>query len=113
MIGYSELLNARMNGFTPEQVWVHALDHKPDYWLKQDATDAIANEFRVSVLILPNESVSTLDLFALKGLTAHFMGKNERRSHEIIKVCLRYAERVIHSLDGHLINLRGTHANQT
>ena len=109
MIGYIELLNARMNGFAPEQVWVHALDHKPSYWLKQDATGAIANGFHVSILILPTESVSTLDLFALKGLTVHFMGKNERRSHEIIKVCQRYAERVIHCLDGHLIILRGTH----
>ena len=112
MIGYSELLNARMNGFAPDQVWVHALDHKPDYWLKQDAQDAIANGFHISLLILSNESVSTLDLFALKGLTAHVMGKNERRSHEIIKVCQRYAERVIHCLDGQLIILRGAHANQ-
>lgn len=112
MIGYAELLNARMSGFTPEQVWVHALDHSPEHWLKQDATDAIANGFHVSLLILPNESVSTLDLFALKDLTAHVMGKNERRSHEIIKVCQRYAERVIHCLDGHLTILRGAHAEQ-
>lgn len=112
MIGYAELLNARMNGFTPEQVWIHALDHKPNYWLKQDATDAIANGFRVSLLILPNESLSSLDLFALKGLTAHVMGKNERRSHEIIKVCQRYADCVIHCLDGHTTILRGIHADQ-
>lgn len=113
MIGYAELLNARMNGFAPEQVWVHALDHKPDYWLKQDATDAIANGFHVSILILPSESVSTLDLFALKGSTVHVMGKNERRSHEIIKVCQKYAECVIHCIEGHTTILRGTYAEQT
>ena len=112
MIGYAELLNARMNGFAPEQVWVHVLDHKPDYWLKQDATDAIANGFRVSLLILPTESISSLDLFALKGLTVHVMGKNERRSHEIIKACSRHSDCVIHCLDGHTTILRGIHANQ-
>lgn len=111
MIGYAELLNARMNGFTPEQVWVHALDCKPDGWLKQDAQEAIANGFHVSILILPNESVSTLDLIALNGLTIHFMGTSGRRSNEVIKVCHRYAKRVIHCLDGQLNPLRDTHAN--
>ncbi len=107
MIGCSELHNARINGFAPEQVWIHVLDNKPDYWLKQDAQDAIANGFHVSLLILPNESISSLDLIGIKGLTVQLMGKNERRCHEIIKVCQRYAERVIHCLDGHLTILRG------
>ena len=111
MIGFRELLNARLDGYAPSQVWVHVLDNKPDYWLKEDAQDAIANGFHVSLLILPNESTSTLDLFALKGLTVHVAGNNDRRSHEIIKVCRRYAERVIHCLNGHLIILRGTHAD--
>lgn len=111
MIGFSELLNARLDGYAPNQVWVHVLDNKPGYWLKEDAQDAIANGFRVSLLILPNESISTLELFVLQGLTVHVMGNNDRRSHEIIKVCQRYAERVIHCLDGHLNILRGTHAD--
>lgn len=112
MIGYAELLNARMDGFAPEQVWLHVLDRKPDQWQKQDAQDAIANGFHVSILILPNESVSALDLFALKGLTVHVNGNNERRSHEIVKVCQRYADSVIHCLDGHTTILRGVHAEQ-
>jgi hypothetical protein len=58
MIGYTELLNARLNGFAPASVWVHVLDYEPSFYLKRDAQEAIANGFRVSLLILPKESIA-------------------------------------------------------
>jgi hypothetical protein len=109
MIGYTELLAARLNGFAPVSVWVHVLDCEPSYYLKRDALEAIANGFRVSLLILPNESIAALDLSALTGLTANVMGQNTPRTHASIKRCLAYAESVIHCLDGHFTILRGTH----
>ena len=68
MVGYTELLAARLNGFAPASVWVHVLDCEPSYYLKRDAQEAIANGYRVSLLILPNESIAALDLSALTGL---------------------------------------------
>lgn len=95
MVGYSELLAARLDGFAPASVWVHVLDCEPSYHLKRDALEAIANGFRVSLLILPKESIASLDLSALTGLTVNAMGENTPRTHAIIKHCLRYAEQVI------------------
>ena len=112
MIGLRELLNARLNGFAPLIVWVHVLDCPPSYWLARDAKECISNGFRTSILILPNETVSALDLTALTGLTVHVMGQNTLRTHAIAKHCLSYAECVIHCLDGHFTVLRGTHAEQ-
>lgn len=109
MIGYTELLNARLNGFAPATVWVHVLDCEPSYYLKRDAQDAIANGFRVSLLILPNESIASLDLSALTGLTASVIGQNTPRANAIIKHCLKYAEQVIIGSDADLTILRGIH----
>jgi len=109
MIGYSELLNARLNGFAPLCVWVHVLDCEPSYYLKRDVVEAIANGYRVSLLILPNESIASLDLSALTGLTIDVMGQNTPRTHAIIKHCLRYSEQVIFCSGADLIIQRGTH----
>ena len=109
MIGYTELLDARLNGFAPASVWVHVLDCEPSYYLKRDAQEAIANGFRVSLLILPKESIAALDLSALTGLTVNAIGQNTPRTHAIIKHCLRYAEQVINDSDAGLIILRGIH----
>lgn len=109
MIGYTELLDARLNGFAPASVWVHVLDCEPSYYLKRDAQEAIANGYRVSLLILPKESIAALDLSALTGLTVNAIGQNTPRTHAIIKHCLRYAERVINDTDAGLIILRGIH----
>lgn len=109
MIGYSELLTARLNGFAPVVVWVHVLDLEPSYYLKRDAQEAIGNGFRVSLLILPNESIASLDLSALTGLTADVMGQNTPRTHAIIKHCLRYAEQVIFCSGDDFIIRRGKH----
>ena len=113
MIGYAELLEHRLRGYKPNEVWLIVCGEQPPPWLKQDARDSIANNFMVTMLILPNQSIASLDLSALLGLTVHVFAKNTPRSHEIIKVCRRYAERVIHCLDGHLIILRGINAEQT
>jgi hypothetical protein len=113
MIGYTELLNARLNGFAPLSVWVHVLDCDPSYYLKRDAQEAIANGFRVSILILPNEGIASLDLSALTGLSVSVMGQNTLRTHAIIKHCIRYAEKVINTSEAGLIILRGIHAAHT
>ena len=107
MIGYRELENLRLSGYAPKQVWLHVFDEPPPAWLKQDAQDCIANEFCVSVLVLPNESAASLDLSALVGLTVQVMGENTPRSRAIIKECLGYAKTVLHCLEGRLISLRG------
>ena len=109
MVGYTELLNARLNGFAPLSVWVHVLDSEPSFYLKRDAQEAIANGFRVSLLILPNKNIASLDLSALTGLTVNVMGQNTPRTHAIIKHCVRYAEQVINDSDAGLIILRGVH----
>jgi hypothetical protein len=109
MIGYAELLNARLNGFAPVCVWVHVLDCEPSYYLKRDSMEATANGFRVSLLILPRESIASLDLSALTGLTVNAMGENTPRTHAIIKHCLRYAEQVIFCSGADLTIQRGTH----
>lgn len=109
MVGYTELLNARLNGFAPASVWVHVLDCEPSYYLKRDAQQAIANGFRVSLLILPKESIAALDLSALTGLTVNVVGENTPRTHAIIKHCLKYAEQVINSSDARLTILKGIH----
>ena len=109
MIGYAELLNARLNRFAPLSVWVHVLDSEPSHYLKRDAQEAIANGFRVSLLILPKESIAALDLSALTGLTVNVMGQNTPRTHAIIKHCVKYAEQVINDSDAGLIILRGVH----
>lgn len=109
MVGYTELLNSRLNGFAPTNIWVHVLDCEPSYYLKRDAQEAIANGFRVSLLILPNESIASLDLSALTGLTVNVVGQNTPRAHAFIKHCLRYAEEVINDSDAGLTILRGTH----
>lgn len=109
MIGYTELLDARLNGFAPASVWVHVLDCEPSYYLKRDAQEAIANGFRVSLLILPNDSIAALDLSVLTGLTVNVIGQNTPRTRAIIKHCLRYAEQVINGSDARLTILRGTH----
>ena len=109
MIGYTELLDARLNGFAPASVWVHVLDCEPSFYVKRDAQEAIANGFRVSLLILPKESIAALDLSALTGLTVNVIGQNTPRTHAIIKHCLRYAEQVINDSDAGLIILRGIH----
>lgn len=113
MVGYTELLNARLNGFAPASVWVHVLDCEPSYYLKRDAQEAIANGFRVSLLILPNDSIASLDLSVLNGLTVNVLGQNTPRTRAIIKHCLRHAEQVINGSDAGLTTLRGireTHA---
>jgi hypothetical protein len=109
MIGYAELLNARLNGFAPVCVWVHALDCEPSYYLKRDATEAIANGFRISLLILPNERIASLDLSAITHLTVEVMGQNTPRTHAIIKHCLKYAEQVIFCSEADCTIQRGTH----
>ena len=109
MIGYTELLDARLNGFAPASVWVHVLDCEPSYYLKRDAQEAIANGYRVSLLILPKESIAALDLSALTGLTANVMGQNTPRTHAIIKHCLRYAEQVIFCSEADFTIQRGIH----
>ena len=112
MVGYSELLDARLNGFAPIGVWVHVLDNLPDEYDKRDAREAIANGFRVSLLILPNESIASLDLSALAGLTVEVievMGQNKPRTHAIIKHCLRYAEQVIFCSEVDFTIQRGIH----
>ncbi len=109
MIGYTELLNARLNGFAPESVWVHVLDCEPSYYLKRDAQEAITNGFRVSLLILPNDSIASLDLSVLNGLTVNVLGQNTPRADAIIKHCRRYAEQVINGSDARLTILRGIH----
>lgn len=109
MIGYTELLDARLNGFAPASVWVHVLDCEPSFYLKRDAQEAIANGFRVSLLILPKESIAALDLSALTGVTVNVIGQNTPRTHAIIKHCLRYAEQVINGSDARLTILKGTH----
>lgn len=109
MIGYAELLDARLNGFTPVSVWVHALDCEPSYYLKRDAQQAIANGFRVSLLILPKESIAALDLSALAGLTVNVIGQNTPRTRAIIKHCLRYSEQVIFCSETDFTIQRGTH----
>ena len=109
MIGYTELLNARLTGFAPPTVWVHVLDCEPSYYLKRDTQQAIANGFRVSLLILPNESIASLDLSALTGLTVNVIGQNTPRTHAIIKHCHRYANEVINGSDVDLTILRGIH----
>jgi len=109
MIGYTELLDARLNGFAPASVWVHVLDYEPSFYLKRDAQEAIANGFRVSLLILPKESIAALDLSALTGLTVNVIGQNTPRAHAITKHCRRYAEQVINGSDARSTILRGIH----
>ncbi len=113
MIGYTELLNARLNRFAPLSVWVHVLDREPSYYLKRDAQEAIANGFRVSLLILPKESIAALDLSALTGLTVNVMGQNTPRTHAIIKHCAKYAEQVINDSNAGLTILKGIHETHT
>lgn len=109
MIGHTEILNARMRGYSPEQVHVHVLDNPPSYWLKQDATDALENGFRAQILILPNESISSLDLSVLEGLIVHVEGPDQRRCGAVIKQVCKHAERVLHFADGALMDWRADH----
>ena len=112
MVGYAELLNARLNGFAPANVWLHALDNPPDEKDTLYAREAIANGFRVSLLILPKESVASLDLRVLAGLTVsvvEVMGQNKPRTHAIIKRCLKYSEQVFICSGADSTILRATH----
>ena len=105
MTGYAELLEHRLRGYKPNEVWLIVCDEQPPTWLKQDARDSINNGFMATVLVLPNESAAPLDLSALTGITVHVIAKNTPRSHAIIKHCLRYAKAVLHCLEGRLITL--------
>jgi hypothetical protein len=109
MIGSNAIVNARMQGYSPDQVWVHVLDTMPDAWLKQDAEDCIANGFRAQILILPNESVSSLDLSALYGLTVHLMGENKARVAAVSRQCQKFAERILNVADDVLTDWRASH----
>lgn len=108
MIGYAEILNARMQGYTPEQVHIHVLENPPSTWIKRDAMEALTNGFRASILILPNENVSALNLSALLGLIVHLNGSDGLRCDAVMKQVTKYADRVLRVTEGVLVDWRAT-----
>lgn len=114
MIGYEELLQTRLAGYKPSViVWIRVFDVDPSPYDKRAAKESIANGFCPEVLIMPNDSISALDLIGLRGLTIHIDGKNDPRCREVVKACRRHSATVVWSLGSFLSNQRDLYANQT
>lgn len=109
MIGHAEILTKRLQGLTPESAWVHVLEFDPSAYMKRDAHDSIANGFKAQILILPNESVASLDLSGLEGMTVHLEGSDRLRCDAVMKQVTKYADRVLRFTDGVLMDWRANH----
>jgi hypothetical protein len=85
MTGHEPIIELRMQGYAPRNVWVHVLDHEPCYFPGTHPRQSLQNGFQASIDIEPNESL-ILDFRCLTGLGVHLMGTNQSRVIRVLKL---------------------------
>jgi hypothetical protein len=78
MKGYQALLNARMNGYKPLDVWVFVgADPHAGHFINPE--NNLHDGYMAEVWLPENSVIGTLDLRALHGVTTHIIGDNKNR----------------------------------
>ena len=79
MIGTQQLVDARLNGWKAEQVFVTVLSDPPTKLEIAMAEDALQNGHVAEILVTPSDHINRLDLRVLNGLIAHIQGIDDER----------------------------------
>ena len=84
MTGHESIIELRMQGYAPRNVWVHVLDSEPSYFPGTHPRQALQNGFQAAIDVGPKDT-HVLDLRCLTGLGIHLMGTDESRVMWVLK----------------------------
>ena len=84
MTGHESIIELRMQGYAPRNVWVHVLDSEPSYFPGTHPRQALQNGFQATIDIGPDDR-RVLDFRCLTGLGIHLMGADESRVMRVLK----------------------------
>jgi hypothetical protein len=84
MIGHEQILEMRMQGYSPKEVWVMVFNSEPEYFPSTHPSLNLQNGFRASIDVTP-EDRGALDFRCLVGLVVHLIGTNESRVMQVLR----------------------------
>ena len=104
MTGHEPIIEMRMNGLSPDCVYVHVLDATPTYYPGTHPSLSLQNGFYAEIHITPRSGLA-LDFRCLKGLVVHLMGCDRKRVMHVLRIIQQVEpSRVITSLPDQLID---------
>lgn len=83
MTGHESILEMRMQGYSPKEVWVMVLNAEPEYFPGTHPSLNLQNGFRASIDVTPGDR-GALDFRCLVGLVVHLIGTNENRVMQVL-----------------------------
>jgi hypothetical protein len=84
MTGHEQILEMRMRGYSPEQVWVTVFNTEPEYFPGTHPSLNLQNGFSASVDVTPRDR-GALDFRCLVGLVVHLFGTDENRVMQVLR----------------------------
>ena len=112
MNGIKQIIDLRLRGFSPSQVWVYVFSGEPMYVPATHPAQSLENGFLAEIHVTPRDT-GVLDFRCLTGLTIHLGGTDDRRVIQIMRQIERATpKRLIVSLSDRLIDSDCSHLEQ-
>ena len=99
MRGNRSIMEARMNGYHPEDIWLVLLDAKPIYTVANDPENGLQNGFKPEVHLYPSDNVKTADMRFIFGLNVHIIGDGDR-VYQLANAIKRFKPKTVYTPDG-------------
>lgn len=108
MTGHEPIIEMRMNGYAPQNVWVFVLDAEPKYFPATHPAMCMQNGSGAEIHVTPMDK-GALDFRCLRGLVINLQGNNENRVLQVLRQIERSEPlRVITSLPNQIIDSAST-----
>lgn len=85
MIGHQSIIDLRLNGYKPVEIWVMLPNEKPTFGPINDPESMMQNQFKPEVYVMPDESVGSLDFRFVRDITIHIVCIDKNRSMRALK----------------------------
>lgn len=85
MTGHLSIIEIRMQGLKPSDMWLVLHSVKPEFGPFTDPEDQLHSGSFPEVHVMPNESVETMDLRFVRGMVVHIVGADKDRCRRALR----------------------------
>ena len=102
MRGHQSIFEARVNGYTPKNVWVILVDadQPADFNPTWDPENMLRYGYMPEIHIYRNDEISRADLRCLHGLIVHLVGQKPADLEKAAKSLMRFKPASLYACDG-------------
>ena len=79
MIGHNAIVNLRLEGYRPAELWLVLHEERPAFSSFTHPETLMHTGGHPEVHVLPDEAAETLDLRFVRGILVHIVGQDEER----------------------------------